>query len=187
MSEIKSILDYLEQIPDPRRRAGQRHQQPFVLLLVLMSTMSGQYGYRATGDFIKRNAKLLCEHFKPKKDRLPSFYTVRKVIQGLDFSQVSTAFTDWANQYVSIKEQACRWISADGKAIGGTVDGLRDSSQQFQSLVSLYCAKKGLSLGNALVTNSKQSEQTVFRELLSALDLKDVTFTLDALHCQKKQ
>lgn len=185
MSSSRSIIHYFDQIPDVRRRAGQRHDQSFVLLLVLMSTMCGQNGYRAIGDFIERNRKDLLLRFKPAKNRLPSFFTVRRVMMGLDFTQMSKAFRDWASQHVSINK--AEWVSADGKAIGGTVDGLRDSSQQFQSLVSIYCSKKGLSLGNALVTNSKESEQVVFKALLSALDLQDVTLTLDALHCQKKQ
>ena len=55
MVKTKSIVDYFNDIPDPRRGAGQRHEQTFILLLVLMSTMSGYTGYRATGDFINRN------------------------------------------------------------------------------------------------------------------------------------
>ncbi len=37
------------------------------------------------------------------------------------------------------------------------------------------------------VSNSKESEIPVVKELIAALDIKGVTFTLDALHCQKKQ
>ncbi len=66
MSEVKSIVEFFEKIPDPRRGAGQRHDQTFVLLLILM-TMSGYTGYRAIGDFIKRNEVPLLEHFQPKK------------------------------------------------------------------------------------------------------------------------
>ncbi len=185
MSNPKSIVYYFDQIPDLRRRAGQRHDQSFILLLVLMSTMSGQSGYRGIGDFIERNRKDLLSRFKPKKNRLPSFFTVRRVMMELDFAQMSKAFRDWATQHVTISK--AEWVSADGKAIAGTVDGLRDSSQEFLSLVSIYCSNRQLSLGNALVTNSKESEQAVFKTLLSALDLQDVTLTLDALHCQKKR
>ncbi len=67
-----------------------------MLLLTLMSTMSGYIGYRATGDFIKRNKAAILEHFKPKKEGLPSFYTVRRVLLGIDFQQVSQQFHKWA-------------------------------------------------------------------------------------------
>jgi predicted transposase YbfD/YdcC len=42
-------------------------------------------------------------------------------------------------------------------------------------------------LGNAQLQNAKASEIPVVRHLIESLDLKGVTFTLDALHCQKKQ
>jgi len=147
--------------------------------------MSGQVGYRAIGDFIKRNTRQIISTSKPLKNRLPTFYTVRRVMQGLEFRQISKAFSAWAGQYVPLSEG--EWISADGKAINGTISNAHATSQQFQSLVSLYCSKQQLSLANGSVDSSKQSESIVFRELLSALDLKDITITLDALHCQKKQ
>jgi hypothetical protein len=185
MEGVKSIVEYFSEVPDPRRRAGQRHEQTFVLLVTLMSIMSGYIGYRAIGDFIKRNKEALLEHFKPKEERLPSFYTVRRVLLGIDFQEVSRQFHKWALQYVSIGEG--EWVSIDGKALGGTIAHPTNSHQAFISLVSLYCSKQQLILGNAQVSNAKQSEITVVQQLLEALDLKGVTFTLDALHCQKKQ
>src|ERR1043166_10098560 len=104
MAESKNIVDYLQLIPDKRRGAGQRHDQTFVLLIVLMSAMSGYNGYRATGDFIRRNRKDLLKFLKPKKDRLPSFDTVRRVLQNIDFKDFSKQFHKWAMQYVSISE-----------------------------------------------------------------------------------
>lgn len=180
----KSIVEYFAEIPDVRRGAGQRHEQGFILLITLMSTMSKCYGYRAIGDFMKRHKKALIENFKPKKDRIPTFYTVRRVLQGIDFSLLSNQFHQWALQYVSISKQ--EWISIDGKAIGGTVKNNHDSAQHFISLVSLYCSKQKLVIGNAQVSNSKESEIQVVEQLIKALDIKGVTFTLDALHCQKK-
>jgi hypothetical protein len=73
------------------------------------------------------------------------------------------------------------------KAIGGTVSNSNSINQDFISLVSVYCSKQKLVLCNAQVTNSKESEIPVIKQLIEALDLEGVTFTLDALHCQKKQ
>ena len=185
MTKPKNVVDYLRMIPDKRRTAGQRHDQTFVLLIVLMGTMSGYRGYRAMGDFITRNKKDLLLHFKPKKDRLPSFDTIRRVIQDLDFEDLSRQFHNWALQYVSISKS--EWISIDGKAIGGTTTAYYDNKQRFINLVSLYCSKQKIVIGNAFVDNSKESEIPVVRQLIEALDIKDVTFTLDALHCQKKR
>ena len=185
MEDKKSILDYFAAIPDRRRGAGQRHEQTLVLVLVLMSTMSGYTGYRAIGDFVQRNRAALLEHLQPKKGRLPSFDTIRRILQGIDFAQVNEQFNRWAAQ--SSPADDSRWISIDGKTIAGTVAHANDSQQQFTSLVSLYCAGRQLVLGIQQIKHSKDNEITIVQELLKALDLQGVRFTMDALHCQKKQ
>jgi hypothetical protein len=181
-----NLLHFLEQVPDQRRAEGQRHDHTFVLLLILMSIMSGYIGYRAIGDFIMRNKDDLIKYFQPNKDRLPSFYTVRRIIQDLDFDSFSKQFYDWAHQYIDIKQG--EWISLDGKAIKGTYEEFgQTGGQHFINLVSLYCSKQKMVLGNGLVVNSKESEIPVIQQLIQALDIQGVTFTLDALHCQKKR
>lgn len=181
----KSIIAYFNEIPDPRRGAGQRHEQTLVLILLLMSTMSGYIGYRAVGDFIKRNKESLLKDLHPKKNRLPSFDTVRRVIQGVDFSMISKQFHDWALQHVPLCGED--WISIDGKAISGTVKNASTPHLQFVSLVSIYCSKQKLLIGNQQIIGKKDTEITVVQQLLKALKLEGVTFTLDALHCQKKR
>lgn len=181
----KSIMCYLKELPDGRRAAGRRHEQAFILLLVLMSTMSGYQGYRSIGDFITRNERELLACFKPKKGRLPTFYTVRRVIQHLDFNQLSDSFYRWSQQHIQIQEN--EWLHVDGKAIKGTMSDYALARQRFVNLVSVYSSRKKLALGSALVDNSKQSEIPVVRQLIEALELSGVTFTLDALHCQKKR
>lgn len=181
----KSIIDYLSQVEDNRRGAGQRHSHELILVIVLMSMMSGYYGYRAIGDFIERNRSCLISQLKPKKDRLPSFYTIRRVLIGLNFESFSHQFHEWSKAYVSI--EAGEWLSIDGKAIGGTVKDYSTSYQNFINLVSVFVSRKKMVLTNGEVYNSKESEIPVVRQLIEALDLKDVVFSIDALHCQKKQ
>jgi len=179
-----NLLDYFGQVKDPRRLQGQRHELKLILLLTLMSIMSGYIGYRPIGDFIKRNKKDLLATLKPRKGKLPSFYVIRQVLIHIDFKEVSKQFNAWARQYIGISKH--EWISIDGKAISGTVTKGLPIDQDFVSLVSLYCSKTKLVLGNAMVSNSKESEIPVVKQLIEALDLEGVTFTLDALHCQKK-
>lgn len=181
----KSLLCYFSKVEDPRRLQGQRHELSLILLITVMSIMSGYIGYRAIGDFMKRNRKELLDTLKPKKGRLPSFDIIREVLIHIDFKNFSKQFHQWAKQNISISKN--EWISIDGKAIGGTVSKAHSIDQDFVSLVSLYCSKQQLVFGNAAVMNSKESEIPVVKQLIAALDLEGVTFSLDALHCQKKQ
>lgn len=179
-----NLLEYLVQVKDPRRLQGQRHELRLILLLTLMSVMSGYIGYRAIGDFMKRNKKDLLLTLKPRKGKLPSFDVIREVLIGIDFNEFSKQFHNWAKQYVTISNK--EWVSIDGKAMGGTVTSSNSIDQNFISLVSLYCSRKKLVLGNAQVTSGKESEIPVVQQLIAALELQGVVFTLDALHCQKK-
>lgn len=181
----KSIIHYLSRITDKRRGAGRRHSQEIILLIVLMAVMSGYYGYRAMGDFIERNRSDLLKNLQPLKNRLPTFFTVRRVLMNLDFDEFSQQFYLWAKNYIDI--QPGEWVSIDGKAIGGTVENQPNSYQDFVNLVSIFTSRQKMVLANAKVINSKESEIPVVRYLIEALHLKDVVFTLDALHCQKKQ
>ena len=181
----RSIIEFLSALPDTRRKAGRRHSQEHILLIVLMAIMSGYHVYRGIGDFIERNKADLIKYLKPSKGRLPTFYTIRRVLIGLDFEAFSKAFYEWSKQYICISEG--EWLSIDGKALGGTVESLSDEYQNFVNLVSVFVSTQKMVLANAKVINSKQSEIPVVRQLIQSLDLEGNVFTIDALHCQKKQ
>lgn len=185
MSDAQSIVAMFDALPDCRRGQGQRHHKTLILLITLMATMSGYHGYRAIGDFITRNREALLMHFKPHKDRLPTFDTVRRLLLELDFDQLSQAFSKWAIGRTTIRKG--EWMSVDGKALAGTMSAYHKAHQRFINLVSIYCSRTGLVLAAAQVDNSKQSEIPVVQQLIAALDLKGVTFSPDALHCQKKR
>ena len=174
----------LSKIKDPRRGEGQRHNLVFILLIIIMATMSGYYGYRAIGDFIERNKEDLIKHFKPEKNRLPSYSTVRRVIQGIDFNDFTMIFYEWSKNYIEIKKGD--WLNIDGKAIKGTFDKNNIKRQHFVNLISIFSEQTGTILSVGKILNSKESEIPKVRELIERLDIKGVVFTIDALHCQKK-
>jgi len=179
-----SLIKILSEIKDIRRDEGKRHSIEIVLLVVIFATMSGYNGYRAIGDFIKRNKKDLIMYLKPKKNRMFSYSTVRRVMIGIDFNDFTEKFYQWTKDYVEIKEG--EWISIDGKAIKGTLENKQNEKQSFTNLVSVFCSKRKMVYNAGKIENSKESEIPKVKELIEMLDLEGVVFTMDALHCQKK-
>lgn len=200
-----NLFEALSQIEDFRQASGRRHPLPVVLLLVIMALMSGHTGYRAIGDFIDRHRAALLDQLHLTKDRLPSFSTVRRVLMGLDFAQLSEVFITWMRaqtpQEGSFDEAGegsfdkaafqertipCEAVSLDGKSIKATLRDYRKARQNFTALVSAFAHSQGLVLGSAAYQNKAHSEILLVQELIEALHLQGVVFTLDALHCQKK-
>jgi hypothetical protein len=90
----------------------------------------------------------------------------------------------WAKHFVMVMPRA--WINVDGKAIGSTVSDAQESYQNFISLVSFFVKERGQVLAVGRLENKKSSEIHLVQEMIKLFDLKDVIFTMDALHCQKK-
>lgn len=179
--EKRNLICYLSEIPDFRRQAGLRHKLGPVLLMVIMAKMSGCHSFRSMGDFVHRHQRDLITYFKPRKDRLPSFLTIRKVLQGLDFRLLFDAFRNWSLQYLEPQSL----ISLDGKSIRSTVSDYDNAQQDFTALVSAYCSQSGRVIAAAAYQNAEQSEISVVQSLLAQLDLQGPTYSLDALHCKK--
>lgn len=184
MTKQDNLFELLSELKDHRRSEGRMHELRFVVLLVIMSSMSGFSGVRATGDFIKKNKKDLIKIFKPKNNRLPSRQTVGRVMQNIDFNELIKIFHKWSANYIEIKDG--EWISIDGKAIRGTVSKPNNSKQEFINLVSIFVSKQKHILHVGKINNKKQSEIPKVRELINSLSVKNAVLTLDALHCQKE-
>lgn len=180
-----TLIESLSQVPDFRRKQGRRYPLIAVLLITIMSIMSGRCGYREIAAFANANQKEFLTFFRMKKrKRLPSHVTFREVVKRIDFEAVMRAFNQWAGQYVTLEPD--EWLAMDGKALASTVMDQESSYQNFVSLVSVFSHKRGQVVKAAKLENKKQSEIPTVRELIEALDLQGVVFTLDALHCQKK-
>lgn len=179
---IPNLYERLFELKDPRRSQGRMHSLPLILILVIMATMSGCFGQRATGDFVKKHKESLNNIFNLKNDRLPSYQTIARVMQRVDFDEFSKIFISWASSHLKTKTKD--WIAMDGKAIGGTITNPHNSYQKFTHLVTVFSTKRKIVLSQGKV-NDKQHEVALAKSLLQALNLTGAVFTLDALHTQK--
>ena len=180
----KSLIDYLQEIPDERDPHGKRHPQWLILLIMIMGIMSGYWGYRELGRFVERHRRELIKMFQVSRAEMPSYSTIRRVMMQLDYEQLTKVFNGWASQYTH--HQRGQWIALDGKSLRNTVSDCHGSQQNFITMVSAFSHQRGEVLGLKVMENKKESEINVVRELIELLDLSGVVFTMDALHCQKK-
>jgi hypothetical protein len=178
-----SLVESLELVEDPRRMQGQRYSSVAMLLLIIMSILRGQYCYREIGRFCSIHKSYLISEFGFKNKKVPSYVSIRTFILKTNFSSIQKAFHRWTMSYVPI--EAGEWIAVDGKSIRSTVSDYSNEYQNFVSLVSLFSIKREQILHVEKLENKKGNEGEIVENLLEFLDLKDVIFTMDALHCKK--
>lgn len=179
-----NIVDLLKTLEDHRRKQGRRHPKEIVLLIIIMAIMAGAKGERAIDRFAQNNKKALIKALRIKRKEVPSRSVIKGIIENIDFKSLQEIFYQWALRVVKIKKKDI--ISIDGKAIRGTVKNSHDKFQNFVSLVSVFASKRKQILTATKIETQKENEIPKVQELLKMLNLKDVTFTLDALHCQEK-
>ena len=181
-----NLIEALKSVRD--RRTKPKYPQWIVLLLVIMATMSGRYGYRPLARFVHRHQQAVLDYLELPHDRLPSLSTLRRVMIHLDFEALTEAFNQWAlSQEREWKEKEPRLLATDGKALKASVRGYNQSYQDFAVTVSMYCVETGQVEALANFRHKEMSEITVVQQLLEQLQLTGVCISLDALHAQKKQ
>lgn len=179
-----NLIDRLCLVKDFRKARGQRYPLWLVLLLVIMGTMSGCTGYSALEDFAQRHYQALVLRLSLPQQRLPSDSTFRRIMSLIDFEQLARVFNQWAKDYVTLEES--EWLAIDGKSIRGTVSNSNNPYQNFVMVVSVFSTTQGLTVSLSQFHNQDNSEIALVQAMLEALDLSNVVFSFDALHCQKK-
>lgn len=184
MKKPTNLTELLCQVKDKRRKQGTRHELPEILLTVIISTMSGYYGYRAMEDFCKRYEKALEDVLGNPKHGVASYSCIRRVLIDLDFNVLSHKFNQWIRGKISIRKK--EWLQIDGKGLKGTITDYETKHQNFINLVSLFMNRTGIVLMAQTMNNKEESEINIVRNLIDQLKLKGVVLSMDALHCQKK-
>jgi len=179
--DLKQVV---EQIDDFRRSQGLRHTKLQMFGMILISNLCGYFGGRAVARFTKIHQEIFMEELS-LKHRPPSHVTFSEFINSIDETQMIAAFNSWTSDVIPLSEGDS--ISGDGKALGSTLKDACGQSQEYQSIVSLFCEESGLVYAMERFNNGKSSEVNVIRFLLTLLSGMGVTIFTDAAHCQKKR
>lgn len=176
---MNSLSYFIQQIPDHRSRQGLRHPfHPFVTMIVL-AHLSGYYGLNEMARFIKVNADFFKKTFNLSV--VPAYTILRTFCAEVSFEHINRAFYQWASQYVKSDD----WASIDGKAMASTSSDAFSVDQNFKSLVSIFTHRSGIVLQSKGFENKTTSEIHCVQDIISQIEQKGMTLTLDAMHCQK--
>jgi hypothetical protein len=179
-----SLIEHLQNVPDFRRGQGKRFSVEQMLMMIIFGIMSGRYGYRELGTFVRSNTAAFQELLGIRQARMPSHVSIRTFLMHIDFAAVAAAFAAWAAAHLVIAPGDL--LSIDGKALGSTLRQTYDSAQDFVALVSVYCQRQRSVLALARYHNGQSSEAVTLRELIMGLNCTGALISADALHCQKK-
>lgn len=184
MSEI-AIIEAFTDLQDPRRTAGQRHEKALCLALFTLAIVAGNRGFLAMGDWIKAYRDELITLFRPKKNRLPSYSAIRRVLLQTDYQEYSARLA----RFFDIQPLPGEMVAVDGKVLRGSyqleTDNPHSEAHPAIMLVTAYIVERGLILEPYQV-NCKSNEITALPPMLTQIAAKGMIFAFDAINTQKK-
>lgn len=178
------LLKYLKRVLDHRRGQSKQYDLAHVLLFSVLAIASGANSYREVHTFIKTHLKKLKKYFHVGWKKAPAYTTIRNVIQGVDKPSLEKAFRVYGQEITQqLGEKKYRCVGLDGKAVRGSFDHFQD--QKAIQVLSVFLSEEKIILAHETI-EEKTNEIPVAQNLFATMGLKNIIFTLDALHCPKK-
>jgi len=186
LHDYESLLEYLADVPDPRRSRGTRHRLASVLAFAVAAVMAQADSVTAIAEWAgDAPAEALAALGAPRDRRgrlaRPSRSTFRRVLRKLDGQAVAAAFGAWLTARVLAGLDAEPLVIAlDGKAVRGAKS--KDGKAPHLLAAMITGARAVIAQKDV---DAKTNEITQVRPLLDDLDIAGALVTADALHVQK--
>src|SRR6202047_2358848 len=182
---LDKIVDYFEELEDPRSSINIKHPLVSVVVIALMAVLAGAGGPTAIARWAAMKEELLRKVLQlpngiPRKD------VFRRVLMLLKPEAFQACFVNWL-QSLRAKAAAATGIKQPVLAVDGkTARRSHDRRKDLGALhsVSVWASEFGLSLGQVACAE-KSNEITAIPELLRLVDIKGAIITIDAMGTQK--
>lgn len=120
--QMRTLPNFFADIPDPRRKQGQRHPLPAVLAISAGAILCGMKGYKAISGWAqdlgqKARARFGCR-FHDRHYVVPSRTVIREVLTRVDPDHLDLALLQWNAQF-AIDDEG---LAIDGKVMRNAID-----------------------------------------------------------------
>ena len=120
--QMRTLPDFFNDIPDPRRAAGRRHRLCVVLGIAAGATLCGMRGYKAIAEWAKDLKPKARERFGCRRENkqciVPSESIIRDVLIRVDPVKLDLALQQWNMAFA--KED--KSLAIDGKTMCNAID-----------------------------------------------------------------
>ena len=194
--QCPSLLEYLQQVPDPRDPRGVRHSLTSLLLAAVAAVLAGAQSLAAVGEWVADAPPQVLAALGIRHDPLarrfepPDEATIRRVLEAVDADTFGAAVGAWLAGRLAARDQwpghghrERRALAVDGKSVRGTRHASGDG--QAVHLLAVADQQASVVLAQAAV-DGKSNEITAFAPLLELLDLTGAVITADAMHTQRE-
>jgi predicted transposase YbfD/YdcC len=183
----RSLLECLQEVPEPRRRRGIRHQLAVVLTLAVAAVLAGADSVAAISEWVTEAPAEVLAAVGARWDRrrcrwvAPAPATLRRVLKRVDATALATAFGAWLTGQVASAGLAEWVIALDGKTMRGARTG-QDKAPHL--LAAMVCGARAVIAQRDV--DHKTNEITQVKPLLEEVDLDGALVTADAMHVQRE-
>ncbi len=174
------ILIHFASLEDPRVERTRRHQLVDIIVIAILSTISGGDGWDDMETFGNGREDWL-RTFLDLPSGTPSADTFRRVFNALNPEKFQECFSSW--MHALAEGTRGKLIAIDGKTVRRSFS--KEHGLKPVHIVNAWVVENQLVLAQ-VATNEKSNEITAIPELLKLLQLKEATISLDAMGCQKK-
>ncbi len=137
----RSLVEALQQVPDPRKARGKRHPLGAILTQAVAAMLSGARSVDALAQWGRAQAPGVVRTLGYTREKTPAGSTFHEVFKALDVEAFERVLSQWAQQHLGPGEA----IAIDGKALRGIhgeeLPGVR--------LVAAYAHRAGRVLAQA--------------------------------------
>lgn len=174
-----TLIDYFSDMEDPRLDRKKLHLLTDIIMIAILSVISGSSSWAEMEVFGKCREKWL-RRFLALPNGIPSHDTFGRVFSLMDLKQFQNCFINWTNGLRSFFSKEL--IAIDGKCLRRSFSSA-DANNPIH-IVSAWGHKNRLILGQVKV-DEKSNEITAIPQLLQSLWVKGCIITIDAMGCQK--
>lgn len=174
------LLQYLQQVPDPRGRKGRRHPLSAMLAVIVAAMLCKFEGYEAVADWV-RLLPIEFWHAFGGTRKPPCANCFRELMNQIDPEALQEALNRWITEGLGLQlHDEAAGIIIDGKVLRGT----RSDHQRTMQILAALDQYTGGVLSETQVAADTNEAKTAL-EFLKHLVLEGKTVVGDAAFCQR--
>lgn len=181
---LEEVVQYFEELEDPRSDVNLHHPLPSVIVIALMAVLAGASGPTAIARWAALKEELLVK-LLPLPYGVPAKDVFRRVLSALKPEAFQVCFANWLQSLRDAAEEAGGvkqpLLSVDGKTLRRSHDRKKGLGPLHS--VSVWASDCGLTLAQ-VATDEKSNEITAIPAVLRLVDLSGTIITIDAMGTQ---